>query len=379
MNTIPDDKLVQILQGLIDRRTEGVYWDFKLKHQHQRQDLIHDVLCLANAEHDGPRFLIFGVKDGGVSVQTIENDENRRSQADMINLFRDNANKFSQSRFPSFYLRTIEIDDKQLDVLIIENDSKKPYYLVDSIRGVKAHHIYTRVGDTNTPLNRSAQPHQIERMWRERFGFNKTALEKIRLYLAEPEEWSCWEESGYTRYYHKIFPEFTLQVADSAEYWDSSQEWTRGEIRTDNNYAGAYELYCHQTMLSKIHYVSFDDGKKSMVAPSWEPIKRGRFYYYISNSIEYAVQKFFVALDCARDDSVTLRPPKGCKSTKNAVARWNGYVKIPVVSLDELENFLKQGPGYDFIVDEPASDPEEQNELYLCNLIDFDNWRRSKT
>ena len=83
--------LAQIVRDLIGRGGEGVYWDFKLKHHAHKGDLVHDVLCLANAEHDGPRFLVFGVEDGGVSVQTIEDNDRRRTQADIAGLFRDNA------------------------------------------------------------------------------------------------------------------------------------------------------------------------------------------------------------------------------------------------------------------------------------------------
>ena len=78
---------------------------------------------------------------------------------------------------------------------------------------------------------------------------------------------------------------------------DSTQEWTRGEIRTDDNHAGWYELRCHQTLLRRIHYVSFDNHKKNMVAPDWEPVGRGRFYFYRADSIRYAVQRFWTAHD----------------------------------------------------------------------------------
>ena len=61
-----------------------------------------------------------------------------------------------------------------------------------------------------------------------------------------------------------------------------------GEIRTDNNHAGYYELYYHQTRLARIRYVSFDDHKKSMVAPKWKPRGAGRFYFYEADSIAYA-------------------------------------------------------------------------------------------
>ena len=279
--------LAQIVRDLIGRGGEGVYWDFKLKHHAHKGGLVHDVLCLANAEHDGPRFLVFGVEDGGVSVQTIEDDDGRRTQADIAGLFRDNAGKFFQSRFPTFHLRTIEIDGKQVDVLIIEDVPKKPYYLVEKIKNVRAHHIYARVCDTNTPVDRVAQPHEIERMWRQRFRLDAPALERAKWCLAEPAAWTLREEDGFVCCHHDVLPEFTLKAASAEkDHMDSAQEWTRGEIRTDDNHAGWYELRCHQTLLRRIHYGSFDNHKKSMVAPDWEAVGRGRFYFYRADSVE---------------------------------------------------------------------------------------------
>ena len=144
-----------------------------------------------------------------------------------------------------------------VDVLVIEDETKKPYYLLENIRGVKAHHIYTRICDTNTPKPRAVQPDEIERIWRERFGVGATELERAKIYLGE---------------------------------LDRYQEWTRGEIRTDNNFAGCYELRCHQTTPKRVHWVGIDDGKKVMIALDWSPDDSGRLYYYEADSIEFAVR-----------------------------------------------------------------------------------------
>ena len=375
---IADDTLAQIVRDLMGRRSEGIYWDFKLKHHTNNGDLIHDVLCLANAEHDGPRFLVFGVEDGGASIRSIEGDGGRLTQADIAGLFRDNAGKFFQSRFPTLHLRTIEIDGKQVDLLIVEDEPKKPYYLVKKIEKVRAHHIYTRVCDTNTPVTDAAQPHEIERMWRERFGLDAPALARAKRYLAEPTVWTESEENGYVCCHHDVFPEFTLRAASAEDWLGSSQEWTRGEIRTDNNHAGWYELRCHQTLLRRIHYVSFDDGKKSMVAPDWRPIGRGRFYFYQANSVRYAVQRFWIALQ-GRDDSKGLRARGEGESAKEARSRWRGTLDIPVLTPGELEGFLEGRQGNAIGANDPATDRSEQDELFVRSLLDFDDWRRTQT
>ena len=76
-------------------------------------------------------------------------------------------------------------------------------------------------------------------MWRQRFGLDALALEKAKRCLGEPTAWTLSEEDGYACCHHDVFPAFTLKAASAEGDWlDSSQEWTRGEIRTDNNHAG---------------------------------------------------------------------------------------------------------------------------------------------
>ena len=189
------EALVRVVRDFIARRSEGVFWDFKRQHHRCNGKLVHDVLCLANAEHRGRRYLIFGVDDD-YSRRTVKGSEGRRTQADIAGLFRDNARKFSESRFPTFYLQEIEIDGSFIDVLVIEDEPKKPYCLVENIGPARAHHVYTRICDTNTPLDASAQPHVIERMWRERLGLDSTALDRAKRCLAEANAWTEREEGA---------------------------------------------------------------------------------------------------------------------------------------------------------------------------------------
>lgn len=59
----PIDALQATVLSLINRKSEGTYWDFKCEHHKSKSDLIHDILSLANAHHEGDRFLVFGVDD----------------------------------------------------------------------------------------------------------------------------------------------------------------------------------------------------------------------------------------------------------------------------------------------------------------------------
>ena len=374
------DTLLETIRDLVERGTEGIHWDFKLQHHENRADLIHDVLSLANADHEGDRFLIFGIEDRTLEVHSVDNTPNRRSQADIAGLFRDNSIKFFQSRIPVFYLRELHYEGKLLDVLVIEDMPHKPYCLVDNYshdrRVVRAHHIYTRTSDTNTPLNDSAPPHEIERMWRERFGLNMPPLKRAQRYLDDPEGWLPMDEEvlgGDGFYYYGPFPEFTLRVENTDNPTIArNEEWTRGEISTDQNAAWHFTLYYHQTLLHRTRYVSFDHRMKSMVAPTWEPKGAGRFYFYREDSVDYAVQRFLSSRE-GNDDSKSLRIGGGSDVSQEARALWPDGMAIPVLRTGELEDFL----GSRSNVKMPSRDETEQYQLYLRNQLDFEKWRRT--
>lgn len=369
------DALHTTISALISRKAEGTYWDFKLEHHKCKSDLIHDILCLANAKHTGDRFLIFGVDDE-FSLHSIDKDAGRRTQADLVGLFRDNANKFFQSRFPECYMEEIKLDEKLLDVLVIEDTPHKPYYLVEKYKKVYAHHIYTRVCDTNTPVNDAAQPHEIERMWRERFGLDKSPLERARQYLSESDLWSrlLEDDRSDANFYYTVFPEFILRITDPvADHVARHEEWTRGEVRTDNNDAGYYELYYHQTLLARIRYVNFDNNRKSMMAPDRRYRGAGCFYFYEVDSIKYAVQKFYSTVVCKKDYSVTLSIKGQGEVMNEARSQWGDYMKIPVLRPGELEDFLGSDGKYES--SETSGDKAEQYQHFLRNQLDFEIWR----
>ena len=375
------DELLATVLNLASRKIEGRYWDFKLQHHENNAELVHDILCLANAEHDGQRYLIFGVDDQSYKLHSITGTPGRKSQADIAGLLRDNARKFFQSRTPDVYLSEIQCDGQSLDVLVIEDQPHKPYYLVEdyerSGKKIRAHHVYTRSNDTNTPMPEAAPPHEIERMWRERFGLNKTPLERAKRYLENPAEWVTVSEGGLLGkpyHYHRDFPEFTLRFAEAEEQIAPQQEWTRGEIRRDNNRAWYIEVYYHQTLLARALSVTFDDGKKAMVEPKWKPRGTGRLYFYEKESIEYALHMW---RSNGYDDSehLSLDLLDDPQLQEKARALWPDFeLKIPVLSTGVLERFL--GPGRDRMQTQ-SSDDDKQYQIFVRNQIDFEEWRKN--
>ena len=79
--------LTQTIKKLISLRKEGTHWDFKEHHHKRSGEMIHDILCLANADYDGERYLIYGVRDSDYQVVGLFNTEPRKIQADILSTF----------------------------------------------------------------------------------------------------------------------------------------------------------------------------------------------------------------------------------------------------------------------------------------------------
>ena len=207
-------------------------------------------------------------------------------------------------------------------------------------------------------------------------------LAKVRHYLDDVSQWSLSprDDGCNGDYYHQVHPEIAIKCSDAPKLEARNEEWTRGEVRTDNNSAGFYDVYHHRQRLTRVRYVSFDDHKKSIVAPEWEPCGPGRFYYYEVDSIEYAVHKFYCVLQ-RRDDSQRLHiggrgSDASCQLrglTKRRTG--SGYYRIPVLRPGEFGAFRESQlyPPTDSA--NPERDYKEQYELFLKNQLAFERWR----
>lgn len=262
-------EMTDIIERLIDQRTEGVYWDYKEQHHTCKYDLVHDMLCLANAKHQGPRYLIFEVSDSGV-VRSIRKDRGRRTQADVADLFRSNASKFADQTLPEFYMASVKVRNRYVDVLVIEDRPHKPYYLIEQYGKIKPHHIYTRVCDTNTPAGESAAPHEIERMYMERAGLGVSLADRIKKYLRDVPNWTTalTDHKDEEVWYYRPFPEITMRSATTSEVAAHNEEWTRGEVRRNNNMARYQEIWCHQTCIARASQTP------AMIRPAKKPSTR---------------------------------------------------------------------------------------------------------
>lgn len=212
-----------------------------------------------------------------------------------------------------------------------------------------------------------------------------TALDRIRDYLSDVSQWSLSprDDGCNGDFYHEMYPEIAIKCSDAPDHMARNEEWTRGEIRKDNNHAGYYDLYHHQQRLARIRYVSFDDHKKSMVAPKWEACGFGRFYFYASESIEYAVHKFYCQIQGKDDSRELLIGGENSDASSQLIdlmkrRTGRGYYCIPVLREGEFAAFRESGYYPPTDISRPSRNPEEQYELFLQNQLAFERWRATE-
>lgn len=284
-----NESLYLEIMNLINSKTEGQYWDFKREPHENNKTLVHDILCLANAKHDGDRFLIIGVDDPSEDCKIIGLDGNtpkRKKEADLNDIL--NNIEFSGGNIPIVNVRTLNIGNKEIDVIIIKNTMNKPYYLEKNYGIVKAYHIYTRTGDRNTPKDKNANFTDIEYMWKERFGLNLDVEERFELYLDDIDNWMDEFETKDTALYKPV-PEFSIELTEFNES-DYVEPFNTFYLNNSLLYGNILFKY-NSNVIFQCEYAYCDGGGLLIPVPKLYsyPDKNGEsveFYYYNLDAIE---------------------------------------------------------------------------------------------
>jgi len=265
---------------------ESEFLDFKEKYHLENLKLLHDILCLANAFHDGDRFLVFGIKDSPKKIVGIENDLKRKTSANIQDLLRQS----NFNRIPTVRLETIKKDGHEIDVLVIENRPDKPFFLLkDKEEGrntIRNGVIYTRLGDTNIPLRETTSEVNIELMWRERFGFGLPPLKLMYKFIENPGDWE--KIQGVDNYiYYRERPEFIIEDGKILNP-SFSESWTK---TFHDATASSFEVrLCYlNTLLLKVTFVHCDGGRYRIPLPKIE----NNGFYICEDSIEWKIAQIY--------------------------------------------------------------------------------------
>lgn len=296
-------ELLDEIKDLIYSTREDDYWDFKEKHHSNKANLLHDIICMANNRVDRDAYIIFGIADETFEVVGVENDENRRNQQQMIDFLK--SKRFVSGIRPRVELRTLMLAGHEVDVVIIKNSTDTPYFLTedfsDNGRKVRANHIYSRVGDTNTDIDKSADINNIEYLWKKRFLLTRSPFERIIKRLENKDEWNRDEDT----YYNIFNPEFTITMEYDDEGRELTPEFYSYGMTNSSTMFQMLNIKYFGTQLYGRQVVILDGGRYTTPVPEWGFLAFGEYRihpdyalkYFIKDSPHYKLNEFLYDQD----------------------------------------------------------------------------------
>lgn len=292
------------IEKLIQSHREDEWWDFKREHYHDKADLVHDITCMANSRANRDSYIIFGIEDLTFSILGVENDTNRRNQQNIIDILR--SVRYAGSVRPRVELKTINLKQHEIDVLIVKNSYDVPYYLEEQYQDkriknpkgekigkiVRPFNIYTRVVDNNTEIDKSADINDVEYLWRKRFGIDRSPKERLMVLLDDIDKWIFdWGNKKYA--YHNDYPEYQLVLTKDMQqgWWPSAAFYTHAVL-----HLAPLNVLFHNTIIHETELWSYDGFRKYLPKAenaSISSISNFWYSYYLLNSIEGKLLRVF--------------------------------------------------------------------------------------
>jgi len=299
-----EECLSSIIEKLIQSRREDDWWDFKREHHHDKADLVHDITCMANSLANRDTYIIFGVEDQTFKILGVENDANRRNQQGIVDILRSVS--YAGNIRPRIELRTIILEQHELDILIVKNTYDVPYYLASQYQDskikssdgrkigkiVRPYHIYTRVVDNNTEIDKNADINDVEYLWRKRFGIDRSPKERLMILLDDIDKWVCdWGNKKYA--YHIDCPEYQIVQSGNMRqgWWPSAAFYTHPVM-----HFAPLNIMFHGTIIHETELWSYDEFRKYLPkAESCCVSGKGNFWYsyYLLDSVEGKLLRLF--------------------------------------------------------------------------------------
>lgn len=300
---LTNDQLDEIVRELFYLGVEGEYWDFKEKpyffegqskeeKNKKKNDLLHDIICMANNLSNRDAYIIMGIQDKPVKITGVKQFSNKWTQENYQDFLQNLT--WAGDMIPTVEFRTINNGD--LDVLIIKKSNRVPFYITKKYSKVRENRIYVRKGSKNTAIDSQAEISDIEKLFEYRFGLTPFPKERVINYITDHYHWIEMKGDYETRsWYYEKFPEYTIELSRDPESDDlASPDYAYVQINCRSSWQILRVKY-HQTILMEYtaHYV--DETRGMVISPRDGYIKLSKdnttsvtkhFYYYLENSIE---------------------------------------------------------------------------------------------
>lgn len=279
--------------NLIRLRQEGSFWDFKKQWYTNKSDMLHDIICMSNNLSNRTAYIIIGIDEQqDYSIVDVSCDPNRKNTQKLVDFLKDK--KFAGGIRPVVHVESLNYSKGVIDTIVIENSSSTPFYLTVQYEGVRASSIYTRVMDTNTPIDKSADINHVEQLWRKRFHLDDTPIEKFRYYLRSPDDWETIQDNDMG-YFYKYSPEYTI-TCEKDESTNGYEYYMFGQVNTTPSW-WLVTLRYHQTAIEQFQGIALDGGRSFVVAPcrAYDLLNTGvsSFGFYIQNDLRCRLLEFY--------------------------------------------------------------------------------------
>lgn len=309
-NISRDERVEDIVEAFIAQGHEGAFWDFKKIWPENNVALLHDIVCMSNNLEAAVSYIICGIdEENEYRTVDVTDNKSRKNTQQLNNLLWSKPWAFAP---PAVEVVEINMGDGVVDVIVIQSKCEsQPYYLTEQVKEqekkLQAGAIYTRIKDSNTPMDKTASLQDAEMLWRRRFGIDLKPLDRLPFLLNEKGMWAetqphpSYEAKAFTEaFYHKMFPEFTFmkipdEDRDGWEYYmlacpfNKEPDWYKTRF------------YYHNTLLTESLGVNIDHHffpvPKFSVVPGTDngTSSDGEYYYYyIEDSLNDRLERFFL-------------------------------------------------------------------------------------
>ena len=320
---LTNDQLDEIVRELFYLGVEGEYWDFKEKpyffegqskeeKNKKKNDLLHDIICMANNLSNRDAYIIMGIQDKPVKITGVKQFSNKWTQENYQDFLQNLT--WAGDMIPTVEFRTINNGD--LDVLIIKKSNRVPYYITKNYGKVRENRIYVRKGSKNTAIDSQAEIGDIEKLFEFRFGLTPFPKERVINYITDHDHWIEMKGNYETRsWYYEKFPEYTLELVDDPQN-DKLKAPVYALIHPNARTTWQIlRLKYHQTILLEFssHYI--DEYRGISVQPKYNFLKLfdrmddmkfpSMYYYYLSDSVE--INLMYLLKDLLQQDGEAWR------------------------------------------------------------------------
>lgn len=361
MKHIPEDSLQKRLEEIITKKLpESLNFDFKQEWYKSNAALLLDIICFANNLSGPFSFIVIGVTDSYELIGVPDTEMPASKWQDKITDILKKTH-FSGEYRPDFYVTTLSLSSKRIDVIVIDSDSKNvPFFLSERYEkgGVVGTEIYTRIQGTNSEKYKNADRPTIEKLWRKHFELNykPRPLDLLKQYLGQPNHWiDNHEKDGFnSTVFYGPDPNFALYFDRDSCDREERHQTIYQFIQTDStpiSYTIKVLIGCR--VVDCLEMRELDGGRLDIPTPKesfihtdhWDQAKS--FRYFTLDSLDYFILFFCFYFNPNSEAEIALM--KMLKvvdlyENENEVEAVKRYIQLHMSEYSKIEKEVSNDP-----------------------------------